>query len=73
MSNKHNHIQDYATPTEASRDIKDWNDSGSPSNTRQDEDKNGSHVHYQILEDDGKTIKPDSDGKTDIVQKIIWP
>lgn len=75
MSNKEKHIQDYATPTEASRDMKDWSNSDTPANTRQDEDKwtDNSHVHYQLLEDDEKTIKPDSNGKNDIVQEIYWP
>ena len=75
MSNKEKHIQDYATPTEASRDKKDWCSSDNPANTRQDEDKRtgNSHVHYQLLEDDNKTIKQDANGKTDIVQEIYWP
>lgn len=75
MSNKEKHIQDYASPTEASKDMKDWNNSSTPSNTRQDEDKRdgSSHIHYQLLEGDNKTIKSDSTGKTDIVQKVYWP
>ncbi len=73
MSNKKHHVQDEATPTEASRDIKDWYKSDSPCNTRQDEDKNGSHIHFQLLEEDERTIKGDSNGKTDIVQRVYWP
>ena len=55
MSNKDKHIQDFATPTEASKDKKDWLNSDLPCSIRQDEDKNGSHVHYQLNEDDNKT------------------
>lgn len=83
MSNKHKHIQDYATPTEASKDKREWEDSSYQSfkngndycSTRQDEDKRGggSHIHYIINEDDGRTIKSDSSGKTDIVQQTYWP
>ena len=74
MSNKNNHIQDYATPTEASKDKQEWTELGNtPCSTRQDEDNNGSHVHYYLLEDDNKTIIPDENGKTDIVQKVYWP
>ena len=83
MSNKNNHIQDYATPTEVTRDRRDWEDSSYQSHkngndycsTRQDEDKsNGSsHVHYILNESDERTIKVDSSGKTDIVQKVDWP
>ncbi|MEE0922506.1 MAG: hypothetical protein U0L47_08450 [Paludibacteraceae bacterium] len=83
MSNKHNHIQDYATPTEASKDRREWEDSSYQSfksgndycSTRQDEDKRdgGSHIHYIINEDDGRTVKSDSSGKTDIVQQTYWP
>lgn len=82
MSNKNNHYQEYATPTEASKDMREWNDSSyqtnkthdEPCGTRQDdEEKNGSHVHFMLYEDDGKTIKNDDNGKTDIVEKIYWP
>ena len=83
MSNKLKHIQDYATPTEASKDRRGWEDSSYQSfksgndycSTRQDEDKRdgGSHIHYILNEDDRKTIKSDSSGQTDIAQKIYWP
>lgn len=74
MSNKHRHIQDSdVTPTEATKNINDWINSDIPSSTRQDEDRYGSHVHYQLLEDDNRTVKPDSTGQTDIVQRIKWP
>lgn len=60
---KYKHIQDYASPTEASKQKRDWNDSeyqssknGNDScNTRQDEDKHGSHIHYQLTKEDNKT------------------
>lgn len=84
MSNRNNHIQDYAvSPTEATRERKSWEDSSYQSykngndhcSTRQDEDKHtgNSHIHYMLTGEDEKTIKTDKSGKTDIVKQVEWP
>jgi hypothetical protein len=88
---KDKQIQDYASPTEASKDKKEWDDSAYQSvksgkdepYTRQDADKRdkdsgtgdgSSHIHYGFRSiEDNKTMVPDSDGKTSIAQKVVWP
>ncbi|GHV93669.1 hypothetical protein AGMMS50268_41720 [Spirochaetia bacterium] len=79
MSDKNKHIQDNdLSPTEATKSKREWEDSSYQSvktgndgaGTRVDDD----HIHHEIRsKDDGRTIIPDSSGKTDIVTKVVWP